>query len=208
MTQISLFAGVKGINRTGSSMWDSVFVGEAEMDDKFDPYPKESQQFLKDMCSDLKKLDVITKDSVVCWIDVFEAWVNEKEKTLPLPEKDFSDLLLEWVSTDIQGRTFRQIKSVGLVKDKLIYSEFSAKIDLEFREPSTVKKPYFDKLETFVQELRNKAPASFKSIHQTAGFTWVWMPSEVAFVTSAVQGIMIAMVFAFCVLLIATRNII
>jgi protein dispatched 1 len=41
---------------------------------------------------------------------------------------------------------------------------------------------------------------------QSGGFAWVWMPSEKAFVSSAIQGIVIAMVFAFIVLLIATGN--
>ena len=36
----------------------------------------------------------------------------------------------------------------------------------------------------------------------------MWMPSEKAFVSSAIQGIVIAMVFAFIVLLLATKNLV
>lgn len=43
---------------------------------------------------------------------------------------------------------------------------------------------------------------------QSGGFAWVWMPSEKAFVSSAIQGIVIAMVFAFIVLLLATKNLV
>jgi len=52
------------------------------------------------------------------------------------------------------------------------------------------------------------APKSLKSAKKTGGFGFIWMASEKAFVTSALQGITIAMIFAFFILLIATRNII
>jgi hypothetical protein len=47
-----------------------------------------------------------------------------------------------------------------------------------------------------------------KSAEQTAGQLWAWMPTEIAFMTSAFQGMTIATVFAFIILMIATRNII
>jgi len=52
------------------------------------------------------------------------------------------------------------------------------------------------------------APKSLKSAKKTGGFGFVWMASEKAFVKSALQGITIAMIFAYFILLIATRNII
>ena len=33
---VDFIFGVKGIDRTGDSMWDSFFIGEAILDDKFD----------------------------------------------------------------------------------------------------------------------------------------------------------------------------
>jgi len=68
--------------------------------------------------------------------------------------------------------------------------------------------PIFNKFEDIVAELKSRAPAEMQSIRQVAGFAWAWMPSERAFVTSAVQGMIIASLFAFIVLLIATQNII
>jgi hypothetical protein len=47
-----------------------------------------------------------------------------------------------------------------------------------------------------------------KSAIQTGGAYWAWMPSERAFLTSAFQGMTIATVFAFIILLIATKNVI
>ena len=55
---------------------------------------------------------------------------------------------------------------------------------------------------------RESAPKTMKSAEQTAGALWAWMPSERAFITSAFQGMTIATVFAFIILLMATRNVI
>jgi hypothetical protein len=44
-TPISVFVGVKDIDRTGDSMWNPKFVGVAIMDEDFKPYTKESQLF-------------------------------------------------------------------------------------------------------------------------------------------------------------------
>ena len=59
-----------------------------------------------------------------------------------------------------------------------------------------------------MQEYTSNAPKSMKSAIQTGGQYWAWMPSERAFLTSAFQGMTIATVFAFIILLIATRNVI
>lgn len=69
------------------------------------------------------------------------------------------------------------------------------------------KKPLYDKWEKFINTYREDAPESMKSIQQTQ-LLWTWMISERAFVASALQGITIAMIFSFFILLIATRNII
>jgi predicted RND superfamily exporter protein len=47
-----------------------------------------------------------------------------------------------------------------------------------------------------------------KSAEQNAGVYWAWMATERAFVSSAVNGMIIAITFAFCILLMATQNII
>ena len=42
---------------------------------------------------------------------------------------------------------------------------------------------------------------------QTAGSNWVFMVTERAMVSNAMQGVLIAMVFSFIVLLFSTHNI-
>jgi protein dispatched 1 len=106
------------------------------------------------------------------------------------------------------GKTYRSTKALGFVKDKLVYMEFEGKSNVSLREPLDTKLPFYQGWEDFIELWKAKAPAGLGSILQSGGFAWVWMPSEKAFVSSAIQGIVIAMLFAFIVLLMATRNIV
>jgi predicted RND superfamily exporter protein len=45
-------------------------------------------------------------------------------------------------------------------------------------------------------------------VSQNAGEFWAWIARERGFVKSAKQGVMIALMFSFLILLLATRNII
>lgn len=74
-------------------------------------------------------------------------------------------------------------------------------------DPYNIKNPIYLKWEAYFQAFRESAPLGLKSCEQTGGIYWAWMASERAFVISAVQGIIIATVFAFLILLVATRNI-
>jgi len=63
------------------------------------------------------------------------------------------------------------------------------------------------KWEEYMDEYRANAPESMKNVEQTAKIWWSWLPSERAFLTSAFQGMGIATILCFIILLIATRNI-
>jgi protein dispatched 1 len=86
--------------------------------------------------------------------------------------------------------------------------EISAKSGVSVRQPSEIKDPIYNSWQNWVSSTREKGPAELSSIRQTGGMSWAWMPTEKAFVSSAIQGIMISMLFSFAVLLIATRNLI
>jgi len=52
---IDIYWGVKDINKDDVSMWDSVYIGEAIMDEEFSLESVEAQQSLLDFCSSLKE---------------------------------------------------------------------------------------------------------------------------------------------------------
>lgn len=113
-----------------------------------------------------------------------------------------------WTSSDLKGKTVKSKKQAGFINNRLVYLEIEAVSDINFRDPFEKKSPIFDQWEALLETARAKAPPGFTTLKQTSGFAWVWMPSERAFVSSAIQGIIIAMLFSYGVLLLATRNII
>ena len=74
-------------------------------------------------------------------------------------------------------------------------------------DPYNKKKPVYDQWEAYVETFKSIAPTSLHSIKQTSGPTWSFMITEKVFASSALQGIGIAMSFAFIILLLLTRSI-
>lgn len=59
--------------------------------------------------------------------------------------------------------------------------------------------------ETFVKNANARAPIGMNNLIQT-DWLWVFMPTEVMFLISVIQGVSIAIVFSFIVMLVITRN--
>lgn len=57
-----------------------------------------------------------------------------------------------------------------------------------------------------VSDFKKECPEQLKSMFVTSG-SWPWMDTEDAFYVSAVQGITMAIIFAFGVLLFVTRSV-
>jgi predicted RND superfamily exporter protein len=95
-----------------------------------------------------------------------------------------------------------------MIGDDIVYFQlYSTSIGLS-KDPYNIKNPIYLMWEAYFSAFRENAPPGLKSCEQSGGVYWAWMASERAFVTSAVQGIIIATVFAFLILLFATKNII
>lgn len=71
--------------------------------------------------------------------------------------------------------------------------------------PRKIKLPIWEMFEEFVKSTNAKAPAGMKNLIQT-DWVWVFMPTEIMFLHNVIQGICIAIVFSFLVMLIITRN--
>lgn len=118
-------------------------------------------------------------------------------------------LLMTWLSTEAAGLKAKQDKKIGIVGAKIIYSEVRARAKVLRNDQYKIKKPEYEKWVKFVEEWRNKAPISMRSLQQASELDgWIYMVSEAALITSAWQGIAISGVFVFLVLLGATRNIV
>jgi len=102
---IAFFWGVQDINRTGDSMWDGNYVGEAIMDPKFDISYPEAQIYLKNFCPKLDELEFAIKGSTDCWFRQFEKYVISKGLSIPIRDQEqFDQVLYDWATQDTYGR--------------------------------------------------------------------------------------------------------
>lgn len=75
---VTVFWGVKDIDREGENQWDPEFIGEVIWDDKFDMSTVAAQTFLKNLCAELFDTDFAVSDEKTqsCWIRDFEDYVT------------------------------------------------------------------------------------------------------------------------------------
>lgn len=74
---ISLYFGVSGLDDSGISQWDRSNMGKIIFDKDFNPYTKESQVFLLNLCGDLKNQpkEFVVPGTVSCWIEEFDQYL-------------------------------------------------------------------------------------------------------------------------------------
>lgn len=98
--------------------------------------------------------------------------------------------------------------TIGFINDTLVFMQIFSESTGDRRAAYADKHPVYMKWQNYINEYTKTAPESLKSGTQTAGIFWCWMMSERAFLSSAVYGMTCSLVFAFLILLMATRNIV
>lgn len=73
---VNLYWGVKGIDRSGESQWDPLFVGEPQWDTSFNPVSVKAQEYFVKLCEDLEKQDFVSYDSTGCWMKDFKIYIE------------------------------------------------------------------------------------------------------------------------------------
>ena len=167
---MKLFWGVKDIDKSKVSMWDPSYIGEPVMDEKFDLTPVEAQQSLIDFCDKLPDLDFVEAGKATCWTTAFRAYLKNSNLDMPIKDPDvFKTKLNDWVSTTQAGQLAKFSNEVGFIDNKLAYMKVTAQSVGNSRDPYDVKNPIYLKWENLVAEYNKNAPASMKSLEQTAG---------------------------------------
>mmetsp|Transcript_41139 Transcript_41139/g.62545 ORF Transcript_41139/g.62545 Transcript_41139/m.62545 type:complete len:128 (+) Transcript_41139:119-502(+) len=127
---------------------------------------------------------------------------------MPLPEDEFDSALYTWATEVPAGMQAKAGMLIGFSEEKLVFMKVKATSMGNPLDPYDLKDPWYQRWENHLAAYRKTAPSSMQGVSQTAGQWWAFMPSEKAFLSSAFQGMAIATVFAFFVLLVATGNII
>lgn len=123
----------------------------------------------------------------------------------------FNCALRKYVDNSARGASQRANAALGFTKGSqpvLRLASIVSKTNLQFGQPYDVNKPVLDAWEVYARELAQRgAPHGAGKVIQTAGLSWAWMQTERALVTSAIQGIAIAVSVALVVLIVSTNSI-
>lgn len=98
-------------------------------------------------------------------------------------------------------------KEGKVIYPKVMYAKSNFIMNVNSRDPRATKLPYYNKIEEFITETDAKAPEGLKNLIQGSR-AWNYMPTEKMMVQNAIQGILIAVLFAFVIVLLSTGNII
>lgn len=104
MLEVTIQWGVKDLDRSDVSLWDSSTLGSLIWDDTFTLSPAENQQALLDLCEDLRdNFDRVKDKRVTCWAWDFDQFLQQNvgsEKKLPIEdEAEFEKLLSQFLLT-------------------------------------------------------------------------------------------------------------
>ena len=68
--------------------------------------------------------------------------------------------------------------------------------------------PVYEGYEALKDSINSESPSSMENGFETGRMRWSWMETERSFISNAVQGMLIALAFAFVILTLSTLNII
>lgn len=208
---VTMYWGVKSLDRSGISIWDPSQIGTAQLSNEFNPSAFEAQKAILDFCIDLRKQEFVLEGEVSCWLEDFDTYVQKQTSTqkLPINSVKFDELLLKWMKEDPVGQAAKLHSSISIVNGRIIYFEIKATAVGNNGDESNVKKPIYEKWKAYLDAYRTATttPASARDVHQTAGMAWAWMPSEAALVVSGIRGVGVALIFGFVMLILTTCNI-
>lgn len=68
---INFFWGAASIDKKQVNKWDPDDIGELVWNDEFDPSSEEAQKFMLNFCVELEKQEIVSSDSMICWVKYF-----------------------------------------------------------------------------------------------------------------------------------------
>ena len=135
----------------------------------------------------------------------YKDYVEGQGKTFPVPSDDFYTELAGFLTT-ATGMTDLQQNDLAIVDDEILFIKTQGLSNIKGRfMPREQLMEVYENWEGFAADQRQKAPDSLNHLVHTSK-SWINMPTELAFVRNTIQGIIIAIFFAFLILMVATRN--
>eukprot|EP01083_Nonionella_stella_P069779 186219_1 len=222
---VNVVWGVKGVDRRGTSKWDSEDYGVIEWDHDFDFSSIEGQEFMRDTCDDLKSNHLsFSSETVVCVTDYFAAYLVTRNLSYPVLLSDdsseqsmlFAELMYRFLHESEYGE-FARNRALIYVETNDDLDEFEIKyVTIYLLSHLSYDAAYDETIDEFeawndwVSDVTNECEDADGDARYCAMYhaSWQWADFAVkrAFISSAIQGVLIAMPLAFVILLISTRN--
>ena len=114
-----------------------------------------------------------------------------------------------WIDDeDARGDNLQNSRYFGIKDNEIIFTKLTAKATIGRRETGENKAIEYEKWEKFVDDQKGKAPEGMRNSMRQTCPEWPTIATEDAFVENAINGVGMAICFAFLILLYATGNII
>jgi protein dispatched 1 len=201
--QVNFIWGIEDVDKSGVNRWDASNLGTIEWDNNFDMSSEANQQRLLDICNNLKASNLVKDQQVTCWVQDF---VNAQNGGNPVPQANFYTELETYLATTT-GQNQYSDNQIGYINGRLYFIKFEAlSVAIPF-QGYEILEPVYDDWENLKDNYNKNSPIGINNSFQTAAFHWAFLVTEKAFVSGAIQGTLISMLFAFLVLLFSTLNI-
>ena len=197
--------GVESLNEDGADYWNPTDKGSPIWQDDFDVVSTDAQvnqlRFIE-ICDLLEASDLVMKgeDTVKCFMKEFRVWVEGNNQTFPVPKEQFLGSLLRFTEEDTNGKLLRKSYHIGKMKEngeeilKTVKIEAAASCNLF--EPPSYYRSIYDKWEALEEIVNKGSPIGMNNMIQVSE-AWAWLDTFDEFISSAIQGMLIAITFAF-----------
>jgi hypothetical protein len=227
--------GIEGVDRSSVSLLrDSTNRGDLLMNEDFS-FNEDTQNYILKVCDDVHAYgddisgflesvagEEIVRGDVECIVHELRDWRQKRNEVFPIPLEDVPAAMKlflaepkvgQWKNTTI-GEAWDG--SIG-VNEAFEVKFLTVQVRSQLAQMSSHPRPrlvdHYERFEAWVEKLDADAPSSAKGVYQIIdgdfdGPLWVWMNTQLVYISSAVTGICAGAVLAFTVILFATTQVI
>ena len=206
--------GLTGLDQEGTDYWDPDDIGHPIWDSHFDlnlHNLEEKQLRFIEICDLLEVHSLVVQgaNTVTCFMKEFRTYILGKGDVFPVPDGEFVYKFVEFTRWDINGILLRKNYNIGIIEDegeRIQMVKIVGAANCKIYAPASYFRPLYEEWEDLIELINQGSP---EGMNQAVQITerWGWLDTFSEFINSAIQGMIIAITFAFFVLLISTLNI-
>ena len=218
LIEVHITFGIKGVDRSDVKTFDGKYYGDIVWDNDFSMWSTEAQDYLWSTCQELQNSSLVyeppNSEFVKCPIEEWKVYLHSMNESFPYDadsESDFAAMWQEFLESDYAEDTVGNRLSYAEEDDGgdytvRFYAMFAELPAGYFTTRADDAKQYRDDYDDLIAEIKADCPDNLCDSVGNAAWKWSDLATEGAFITSALNGMALALPLAFVVLLISTRN--